>query len=277
MVARPRRTARARAPAAGWQPGPPHPSGGRRGANGRLMPYFEHAPNLRTKEMPAMADQVTTAKSIVERLLDPKVQDEVTKRGRALMAAIGEAAETASERAATGWRDAEPIRQDAARAGRDALRWGSRTWQQGSASRPQPPLEQANGALGAAGAAVPVARELIDDAAVRMGHSRPPRAAPLGQLLRRAADRRGRRPDRRRPDRPEGWSRDARRAGGDRQGCGDARPRGRFARRREVATRAREAAASAGEWVPIFQRPEIDGDAERRAQSVERSRCRRRV
>ena len=37
------------------------PSGGRRGAIGRLMPYFEHAPNLRTKEMPAMADQVTTS------------------------------------------------------------------------------------------------------------------------------------------------------------------------------------------------------------------------
>ena len=39
-----------------------------------------------------MADQVTTnARSMVERLFDPKVQDNVTKRGRALVAAIGEA------------------------------------------------------------------------------------------------------------------------------------------------------------------------------------------
>ena len=117
-----------------------------------------------------MADQVTTnARSMVERLFDPKVQDNVTKRGRALVAAIGEAAEMASERAATGWRDAEPIRRDAARAGRDALQWGNRTWRQEMLPGLNRLWNKRTVALSAAGAAVPVARELIDDAAVRMG------------------------------------------------------------------------------------------------------------
>src|SRR5206468_9364489 len=72
------------------------PSGGRRGTIWRLVRYFAPRPHLRTKEMPAMADQVTTnARSMVERLFDPKVQDNVTKRTRALVAALGEAAQTA--------------------------------------------------------------------------------------------------------------------------------------------------------------------------------------
>jgi len=135
-----------------------------------------------------MADQVTTdVRSMVERLLDPKIQDTVTKRGRALVAALGEAAEMASERAATGWRDAEPIRRDAARAGRDALRWGNRTWRQDLLPGLNNLWNKRTVALGAAGAAVPVAKELIDDAAVRMGirARREPRhwGAFLGGLL----------------------------------------------------------------------------------------------
>jgi hypothetical protein len=208
-----------------------------------------------------MADQVTTnARSMVERLFDPNVQDAVTKRGRALVAALGEAAELASERAATSWREAEPIRRDAARAGRDALRWGSRTWSREMLPSLNRLWTKRTMALGAAGAAVPVARELIDDAAVRMGirTRREPRhwGAFLGGLLLGAA---------------AGLiaailtAPKAGRAMRDELAVSakDAATRARgvaSTSAREVAARARDAAASAGEWVPIFQRPEAQGE-----------------
>lgn len=211
-----------------------------------------------------MADQVTTAKSIVERLFDPKVQDEVTKRGRALMAAIGEAAEAASERAATGWRDAEPIRQDAARAGRDALRWGNRTWQKDLLPGLNRLWSKRTVALGAAGAAVPVAKELIDDAAVRMGirarrEQRHWGSFFIGLLLGAAAGLvaailTAPKAGRQMRDELTETAKEAASKAREVASTGA----------REVATRAREAAATAGEWVPIFQRPDgeesLNGD-----------------
>lgn len=207
-----------------------------------------------------MADQVTTAKSIVERLFDPKVQDEVTKRSRALVAALGEAAEMASERAATGWRDAEPIRRDAARAGRDALRWGNRTWQKDLIPRLNKLWNKRTVALSAAGAAVPVAKELIDDAAVRMGirARREERhwgaffggllLGAIGGLI--AAILTAPKAGRQMRDELAVTAKDA--ATRAREVASTSA--------REVAARAREAAATAGEWVPIFQRPEDEGE-----------------
>jgi predicted lipid-binding transport protein (Tim44 family) len=115
-------------------------------------------------------------------------------------------------------------------------------------------------ALGAAGAAVPVAKELIDDAAVRMGirTRREPRhwGAFLGGLLLGAtagliaailtAPKAGRE------------MRDELAVSAK-----DAATRARevaSTSAHEVAARARDAAASAGEWVPIFQRPEAQGE-----------------
>ena len=211
-----------------------------------------------------MADQVTTAKSIVERLFDPKVQDEVTKRSRALMAAIGEAAETASERAATGWRDAEPIRKDAVRAGRDALRWGNRAWQKDLLPGLNRLWSKRTVALGAAGAAVPVARELIDDAAVRMGirarhEQRHWGSFFIGLLVGAAAGLvaailTAPKAGREMRDELTETAKEAATKAREVASTGA----------HEVATRAREVAASAGEWVPIFQRPEgeesLNGD-----------------
>lgn len=208
-----------------------------------------------------MADQVTTnARSMVERLFDPKVQDNVTKRGRALVAAIGEAAEMASQRATTGWRDAEPIRRDAARAGLDALRWGSRTWQQEMIPSLNRLWNKRTVALSAAGAAVPVARELIDDAAVRMGirARREQRhwGAFFGGLLLGAAAGliaavlTAPKAGRQMRDELAVTAKDAATRAREVAATGA----------REVAARARDAAASAGEWVPIFQRPEAEGE-----------------
>ena len=208
-----------------------------------------------------MADQVTTtAKSMVERLFDPKVQDTVTKRGRALVAALGEAAEMASERAATGWRDAEPIRRDAARAGRDALDWGTRTWSRELLPGLNRLWSKRTVALGAAGAAVPVAKELIDDAAVRIGirARREPRhwGAFIGGLLLGviggliAAILTAPKAGKEMRDDLTVTAKDA--ATRAREVASTAAS--------EVAARARDAAASASEWVPIFQRPDIEGE-----------------
>ena len=208
-----------------------------------------------------MADQVTTtARSLIEKMLDPKVQDEMTKRGRAIVAAIGEAAETASDRAATSWRDAEPLRRDAARAGRDALRWGSRTWREEMLPGLNRLWSRRTVALSAAGAAVPVARELIDDAAVRMGirARREERhwGAFFGGLLLGAvagliaailtAPKAGREIR----DELAVTARDAAIRAREVASTGA----------REVASRAREAAEAAGDWVPIFQRDEMGSE-----------------
>jgi gas vesicle protein len=207
-----------------------------------------------------MADQVTTtARSLVERLLDPKIQDNVTKRSRALMTAIAEAAQTASERAAEGWRDAEPIRKDAAQASRDALRWGRRTWRQEMLPGLSQLWNKRTVALGAAGAAVPVARELIDDAAVRLGirsrhEERHWGSFFVGLLVGAAAGLiaailTAPKAGREIRDELAVTAKDAATRAREVASTGA----------REVATRAREVAESAGDWVPIFQRPETDG------------------
>lgn len=200
-----------------------------------------------------MADQVTTmARSIVERMLDPEIQDQLTKRGRAFAEAINAAAETASGRAATTWRDAEPMRREAARAGREALRWGGRTWSNEVGPSLRRLWSRRTAALSTAGAAVPVARELIDDAAVRLGirkrrEQRHWGAFFAGLLIGAAAGAiaailTAPKAGREMRDELAGTARDA------------------ATRAKEVAGRAREAAASAGEWVPIFQRDGTDGE-----------------
>ena len=211
-----------------------------------------------------MADQVSTkAISIVERMLDPEIQEQLTQRGRAFAEAINAAAETASGRAATTWRDAEPVRRQAAAAGREALRWGSRTWTKDM----QPSLRRLwssrTAALTTAGAAVPMARELVDDAAVRLGIRRRREerhwgsffaglvigavAGAIAAIL------------------------TAPKAGSEMRDELAGTARGAATRAREVAGRAREAAATAGEWVPIFQRAGDDGEmnGEATAEAVE--------
>jgi hypothetical protein len=201
-----------------------------------------------------MADQVPTkARSIVERMLDPEIQDQLTKRGRTFAEAINAAAETASGRAATTWRDAELVRRQAAQAGREALRWGGRTWSR----EMQPSLRRLwsnrTAALGAAGAAVPAARELIDDAAARLGIRRRREQRHWGAFFAGlligaaagvvAAILTAPKAGREMRDELAGTARDT------------------ATRARGVASRAREVAASAGEWVPIFQRPGVSAEA----------------
>jgi hypothetical protein len=112
-------------------------------------------------------------------------------------------------------------------------------------------------AIGAAGAAVPVAKEILDDAAVRLGIRRRREqrhwgAFFIGMLIGAAAGvvaamLTAPKAGREIRDELAATARDAAKDAG--------------AKAREVASRARDAAANAGEWVPIFQRPDVDTEA----------------
>lgn len=212
-----------------------------------------------------MADQVPTkARSIVERMLDPEIQEQLTQRGRAFAEAINAAAETASERAATTWQDAEPIRRQAASVGREALRWGGRTWSREMWPGLRRLWSSRAAALTTAGAAVPAARELIDDAAVRLGIRRRREARHWGAffaglVIGAVAG-------------AIAAILTAPKAGSEIRDELAGTARGAATRAREVAGRARDAATTtAGEWVPIFQRPgaDIETNGEATAEPME--------
>jgi gas vesicle protein len=196
-----------------------------------------------------MADEVPTrVRSIVEKVLEADVTDQISKRGRELAAAVGQATESVSQRAEEAWRDSAPQRREAEKAARqasrDAMRWGRRTWQR----EVRPSLRDLWGrraaAMAAAGAAIPAGRELMDDAAVRMGvrkrrEQRHWAAFFLGLLIGAAAGAviamlTTPKPGREMRDELAEKARDA-------------------------ADRAREAAGGAGDWAPLFQRPETNG------------------
>lgn len=121
-----------------------------------------------------MADEVsTTVRSMVEKVLEADVKDQIAQRGRELAAAVGDATDAVSTRASEAWRDSAPTRREAEkavrRAGRQAAGWSRRTWQR----ELRPSLSQLwsrrAAAMGAAGAAIPAGRELVEDAAARLG------------------------------------------------------------------------------------------------------------
>jgi gas vesicle protein len=199
-----------------------------------------------------MADEVPTrVRSMVERVLEADVTDQIAKRGQELARAVGQATESVSQRAEQAWKESAPQRREAEKAARrassDAMRWGRRTWQR----ELRPSLRDLWGrraaALAAAGAAVPAGRELADDAAMRLGIRRRRErrhwtAFFLGLLIGAAvgavvAILTTPKPGREMRDEIAERARDA------------------ADKAREAADKARDA-AGAGDWVPLFQRPE---------------------
>lgn len=113
---------------------------------------------MATKPAATAEDLTDSIHSLVDRIVDAKITHEMARRG-------AEATEIANE----AWRDTKPMRRDAAkaieRATKDASKWSRRTlrpWLKDIWSR-------RTLALGAVGAAVPAAREVVDTAAVRLG------------------------------------------------------------------------------------------------------------
>jgi hypothetical protein len=188
------------------------------------------------------ADELTTAiRSLVDRALDTATREQVAARGREMAAAISEAAETVagrtSEMATETWKESGPQRAEVARAAerfqRDALRWGRTTWRSQLRPALRNALRSRNAALAAAGGSVPVSKELMDEVRARLG-------------LRRREERR--------------WRTFV--LGVIVGAIGGAivalltTPRAGREVRDQLATRARTAAEGAGDWVPLFQRPE---------------------
>lgn len=191
-----------------------------------------------------MPDEVsTTMRSIVEKVREADMKDQITQRSRELAAAVGDATDAVSTRASEAWLDSAPKRREAEKAMRKASRkavsWGRRTWRHDL----RPSLDQLwnrrTVAMGAAAAAIPAGRDLVEDAAVRLGirrrrEERHWSAFFLGMLIGLAA---GAIVAMLTAPKPGREIRDE-----------------LAVRAREAAAKAREAAGNAGEWAPLFQR-----------------------
>lgn len=118
-------------------------------------------------------DIADNIRSLIDRVVDAKFTQEMAQRGQDIAAAIAERGSEAGERAGEAWRETRPARRDAAkhlsRAGSDALKFSDHTWRKNLRPALQDLWKQRTIALGAAGAAVPASRELVDGAAVRLG------------------------------------------------------------------------------------------------------------
>jgi gas vesicle protein len=191
-------------------------------------------------------DLADSIKQLVDRVVDAKFTKEMTKRGQELAGVIAEAVQErgaeVGEAATEAWKESRPLRRDAAkrvaRATDDAAKWSDQTWRKQLRPLVRDLWKRRTVAIGAAGAAVPAGKELVDTAAVRLGlkqrEERHWSAFFLGLLIGAAA------------------------------GAIAAlltTPKRGSEMRQELATRADEIATKAkDEWVPMFQREEGVGN-----------------
>ena len=120
------------------------------------------------------ADEIAeTIRSLIDRVSDAKLTQEMAKRGQEMAGLVAERGADMGDRASEAWRDSRPLRRDAAkratRAGAEAARWSDRTWRSSVRPMLKDLWKRRTVAIGAAGAAVPAAQELVDSAAVRLG------------------------------------------------------------------------------------------------------------
>lgn len=171
--------------------------------------------------------------AFMNRIARKDVPDEVAQRGQALADAIVQFAEEASQRASSAWRESQPARRDMARTferqGREVGKWSRQVWRDDIRPGLKRAWNRRTIALGAAaGAAVPAGRQIIEDAAAELGlRPRQDRhwgsffvgiliGALVGALVALLT-----------APKPGRETRD------------------------ELATKAREAADAAGEWIPV--------------------------
>jgi gas vesicle protein len=114
-----------------------------------------------------------TIKSMIDRVVDAELTKEITRRGGDVAAIVAERGEELGERATEAWRESRPIRRDAAKrvseATGDAAKWSDGLWRGAVAPALRDLWKRRTVAAGAAGVAVPVSRELLESAAVRLG------------------------------------------------------------------------------------------------------------
>ncbi|HYN50083.1 MAG TPA: YtxH domain-containing protein [Thermoleophilaceae bacterium] len=111
--------------------------------------------------------------AFMDRMARKDVPDEVAQRGQALADAIVQAAEEAAQRASLAWRESQPVRREVARTierqGRQVGKWSRQVWRQDIRPGLRRAWNRRTVALGAAGAAVPAGRQLIEEAASELG------------------------------------------------------------------------------------------------------------
>lgn len=189
-------------------------------------------------------DIADTLRTLVDRVVEAKFTQEMAKRGQ-------DVAELLAERGTEAWKDSRPIRRDAAktlsRASADAAKWSDQTWRRSLRPMLKDLWKQRTLAVGAAGAAVPAGRELVDTAAARLGirqrqEERHWGAFFLGLLLGAAAG--------------------AIVALLTTPKRGDEMRHELGAKADEIATKARD------EWVPIFQSGETNGHTDAAADAI---------
>jgi gas vesicle protein len=120
------------------------------------------------------ADDITdTIKTLIDRVADAKFTQELAKRGQDAAGIIADRASDVEKLAGEAWHDTKPMRRDAAKrvsgATGDAAKWSEQTWRKSLRPALRDLWKQRTVAIGAAGAAVPAGRELVDSAAVRLG------------------------------------------------------------------------------------------------------------
>ncbi|MBW3613616.1 MAG: YtxH domain-containing protein [Chloroflexi bacterium] len=195
-------------------------------------------------------DIADNIRSLIDRVVDAKFTQEMAQRGQDIAAAIADRGGEVGKLADEAWRESRPARRDAAkrvsRATSDAAKWSDQTWRRSLRPTLRDLWKQRTVAIGAAGAAVPASKELVESAAVRLGlkerEERHWGAFFLGLLLGAAA------------------------------GAIVAlltTPKRGSEMRQELATRVDEVATKAKdtEWVPMFQR-DANGHADGAADSL---------
>jgi gas vesicle protein len=134
------------------------------------------------------ADDITESiRTLVDRLAEAKLTQELAKRGHDVADEVGSFANEA-------WRETKPMRRDASKQLHhviaDASKWSNRTWRKTVRPALKDLWKRRKVAMTAAGAAVPAAGAAIDDAAIRLGVKRERRhwgAFFLGLLVGAAA------------------------------------------------------------------------------------------
>ena len=199
------------------------------------------------------ADEIAdNVRQLIDRVVDAKITQEMTKRGQDVAAVIAERGGEVGEIATDAWRESKPIRRDAAkrfaRVTDDATKWSDVTWRKSIRPLLRDLWKRRTVAIGAAGAAVPAGREIVDTAAVRLGlkqkEERHWGAFFLGLLLGAAAGA------------IVAFLTAPKRGDEMRRELGVKADEVRH----ELATRAEDIATKAkDEWVPMFQREEGNG------------------
>jgi len=208
-----------------------------------------------------VADTIADSiKSMIDRVVDAELTREIARRGQDVAGIIADRGADVADRASDAWRDTRDVRRDAAKrlslATGEAAKRSDSMWRDAIAPTFKDLWKRRTVAAGAAGAAVPAGRELLETAAVRLGLRERQREEErrrwgvffLGLVLGAAAGA------------VAALLTTPKRGSEVRRELG--------ARADELAARAREAAKEA-DWMPVFQREDDSGNGHDISTAVE--------